>query len=147
MLHNAFRGASLAVLLCLFLSAPVRALDPVIAFAGEFLLGKVVEEGWNRITGKPDVAFIQRRIMELENNAVLKEDMRAELRKLRDEVREREQGRAIELPRMVDQLPQVGQLTFAQELRHQHAVVARERQRFVDQLGDWHAVLPGSQVF
>ena len=69
-----------------------------------------------------------------------------ELRKLRDEVVQRENARLVEAPRLVDELPQVGQFPLAQELGQQHGVVPGPRQRLLEQPGDGHAVLHRPQA-
>ena len=64
-----------------------------------------------------------------------------ELRKMRDEVGQREYARAIETPRLPDQLLKVGQLTLAEELGQQDRVVSGPRQCPADQLRDRQPVL------
>ena len=69
-----------------------------------------------------------------------------ELRELRDEVGEGEGRRTVEASGLVDELSQVGQLAFAQELRHEDGVVARAGEGFLDELCDGDPVLDGAEV-
>ena len=68
---------------------PVKADDPVTDFVASYLLGKLVDEVWDSASGKPDVALLDQRLKELENNAVMRGEMRDKVRKLRDSINDR----------------------------------------------------------
>ena len=62
------------------------AVDPVTVFATQYLVGKVVDRGWDTVTGKPDVEMIRQQLKSLEANAVMRGEMRDEIRKLRESI-------------------------------------------------------------
>ena len=65
-----------------------QATDPVVAVVG-FFLTKAGDDLYDRATGKPDLKAMDRRLKELEQNAVLKSEMREEIRKLRESINDR----------------------------------------------------------
>ncbi len=73
------------------LAAPSSALavHPVLAFASEYLLSKVVDEGFDALSGKPNLKVLDRRLRELEADAAIRGEMRDEIRRLREGLSER----------------------------------------------------------
>ncbi|MEZ6142138.1 MAG: tetratricopeptide repeat protein [Zavarzinella sp.] len=72
---------------------PVRAIDPVttycLIFLGEHILGEGLNELYDRVTGKPDIREIDRRLKMLEENGALRSEMQAEIRKLRTSINDK----------------------------------------------------------
>src|SRR5205807_2596084 len=66
-----------------------KALDPVTAYVGKFLGGKLVEGVWDRLTDRPDIRLLDQRLKELENSVVMRQEMRDEIRRLRESVNDR----------------------------------------------------------
>jgi len=65
---------------------PARALDPVTSFVAGYLAGKLVDEVWDGISGKPNVYLLDSRLADLEKKATLNADMREAITKLRKQV-------------------------------------------------------------
>ena len=65
------------------LVTPAKAVDPVTGFVVGYVGSKLADEVWDKTTSKPDVRLLDRRLRELEQNAVLHDEMRDEVAKLR----------------------------------------------------------------
>ena len=53
---------AIGILFTLATSINTYALDPVTSFTGSYLLGKVVDVGWDKVTGAPNVRLIDERL-------------------------------------------------------------------------------------
>jgi len=67
-----------------------KALDPLTDYLGKFFFDQIgVGPLWDVVTGKPNLNLLDKRLKELENNAVMRGEVRDEVRKLRESINER----------------------------------------------------------
>jgi len=96
MVYTRFRGMFfllLAATSSACFTTTAKAADPVTVYiatyAGEYLAGKAIDAAWDSVTGKPDIRVLDQRLKEFEENAVMRSEMRDEIRKLRMSIDDR----------------------------------------------------------
>lgn len=82
-MFKAIMSVTIFGIFALGLPTPAKAVDPVTGFVASYLSGALVDEVWGRAAGKPNIRLLDRRLKELEQDAVLHDDMRKEIAKLR----------------------------------------------------------------